>query len=441
MKRFYFATAFFLFLVLTVTGQLRRPNVVLIMADDLGYETLGCDGGLSYDTPTLDSLASIGIRYTECFSQPLGSPSRVKIMTGKYNFRNYEDFGYLNPKERSFGTLMKDAGYITCIAGKWQLNGLARNNPGNQDVKRPYSFGFDEYCLWQLNHPEKDGGRYANPLITVNGKDLRRDDDSYGPDIFCRFILDFIDKYSSQPFFVYYPMVLVHEPFVPTPNSPGWKKKSLRNKNDTAFFKDMVAYTDDIVHRIVMKLKDDGVWNNTILIFTADNGTNRMVITKTIFGKVQGGKGMSLNSGNHVPLITSWPAMDKRARVYKGLISFADFFPTLAEIAGVAKYQFKNDGVSFMNILTGADAANQDEIFIHYSPGWGNLTQNRWVMDGKYKLYLDGRFFNTSTDPLETRPLLRLSPEERDKKDRFNRILTEKGQEFPFSKNNPSLKP
>ena len=101
-----------------------RPNIVLIMADDMGYETLGCNSSTEYKTPNLDRLASEGIRLTNCLSQSLCTPSRVKIMTGKYNFRNYEDFGYLNPKEKTFGNLLKEAGYATCIAGKWQLNGL-----------------------------------------------------------------------------------------------------------------------------------------------------------------------------------------------------------------------------------------------------------------------------------------------------------------------------
>src|SRR5690554_6870563 len=129
-----------------------KPNIVLIMADDMGYECLGVNGSTEYKTPNLDRLAREGIRFENCYSQPLCTPSRVKIMTGKYNFRNYEDFGYLNPKEKTFGNLFKEAGYATCIAGKWQLNGLNRDNPGNQDVTRPNHFGFDEYCLWQLHH-------------------------------------------------------------------------------------------------------------------------------------------------------------------------------------------------------------------------------------------------------------------------------------------------
>ncbi len=195
------------------------PNIILIMADDMGYETTGFNGGLSYSTPVLDRLASEGIRFTNCYSQPLSTLSRVKMMTGKYNFRNYEHFGYLNPDEFTFGIMMKNAGYNTCIAGKWQLNGLNRNNPGNQDVSRPYNFGFYEYCLWQLHNTRAKGERYANPLITQNGEDLPRDKDAYGPDVFSNYINDFIDRNVNEKFFIYYPMVLPHDPFVPTPLS------------------------------------------------------------------------------------------------------------------------------------------------------------------------------------------------------------------------------
>ena len=98
-----------------------KPNVILIMADDLGYECLGCYGSKSYKTPVLDELATTGVRFDHAYSQPLCTPSRLKIMTGRYNFRNYTYFGALPPKEKTFGHMMQSAGYATCIVGKWQL--------------------------------------------------------------------------------------------------------------------------------------------------------------------------------------------------------------------------------------------------------------------------------------------------------------------------------
>ena len=148
-----------------------KPNVILIMADDMGYECLGSNGSTSYATPKIDALGEEGIRFTHCISQPLCTPSRVKIMTGLYNYRNYEYFDYLNPSQRTFGNIMHEAGYATCIAGKWQLNGISYKDevPNWNDSLRPHHFGFDEYCLWQLTKPRSEGERYAHPTIQQNG--------------------------------------------------------------------------------------------------------------------------------------------------------------------------------------------------------------------------------------------------------------------------------
>lgn len=131
-----------------------QPNIVLIMADDLGYETLGCYGGKDYNTPNLDALASKGVRFEHCYSQPLCTPSRVQILTGRYNHRNYEQFGYLNPKEVTFANLLKNAGYKTCIAGKWQLGG---------DARTIQDFGFDEHCLWNMHAYREDAQNAKEP--------------------------------------------------------------------------------------------------------------------------------------------------------------------------------------------------------------------------------------------------------------------------------------
>jgi len=415
--------------------EVARPNIILIMTDDQGYETLGCNGGLSYDTPVLDRLASEGIRFTNCYAQSLSTPSRVKIMTGKYNFRNYEHFGYLNPNQKTFANYLKDEGYKTAIAGKWQLNGLNRNNIGNQDITRPYHFGFDEYCLWQLHRRNQEGERYADPLIYKNGEKVEGLEDSYGPDVLYNFVADFIDRKADSHFFIYYPMVLPHSPFVPTPNCPEWRNKERRHDGDDRFFKAMVEYIDEIVGRLENKLKENGIWENTLLLFTSDNGTHRRIVSETIHGEVAGSKGLSINYGNHVPLIAVWPSVITGGRVYDGIISFADFLPTLTDIAGIDPCYVRTDGRSFLPVLEGSDSPIQDEIFIHYSPrsgpegGWPHT---RWVMDGNYKLYRDMKFFNTENDPLEEYPLTDLNSKEQNLRQRFESVIHEKEREFPF---------
>jgi arylsulfatase A len=362
-------------------------------------------------------------------------------MTGKTNARNYVNFEYLNPDEKTFGNLLKDAGYATCIAGKWQLNGLHHNYPGNQDVTRPNHFGFDEYCLWQLHHKRSEGERYANPLLTQNGIDLPRNENAYGPQVISDFICDFIDKKAGQPFFIYYPMVLPHDPFVPTPDSPEWADPSRRYEHDTIYFAAMIAYIDKIINQLEMKLREKGVWENTLFIFTADNGTHPSVFSKTNTGNIKGAKGQSINTGNHVPMIVSWPEKIKEGRVFHGMVDFADFLPTLADVAGIESSSYFTDGKSFFNVLNGDTSRNEkEEIFIHYSPRWGRFLHNRWVMNEDYKLYHDGRFYNTSADPLEENPVLNLSDSEEKIKGKFEILIQKKEDEIPFEMNDTEFK-
>ena len=384
-----------------------KPNVILVMADDMGYECLSCYGGLSYKTPVLDSLASHGMLFGQCHSQPLSTPSRVKLMTGLYNYRNYDYFGHLNNDQYTFGSLMKEAGYSTCIAGKWQLNGLSYKDsiPWWNDNYRANKFGFEEYCLWQYTKTRNEGERYSKPLIEQNGEIINTNEDDYGPDMFCEFILDFIERKKDVPFFVYYPMVLVHDPFVPTPDSKDWENKDQRYMNDTSYFKEMVSYTDKIVGKIAAKLKDSGLDDNTILIFTGDNGTNRSVFTSTRKGIIRGGKGNTIDAGTHVPLIVYWPQKIKKGSVYNGLIEFSDFFPTLAEMAGK---EVSCDGKSFYPLLTGSDYEPRKTLSVHYDPRWSkdvNQFRNQFVRTMDHKLYLDGRFFDLSKDLNEEYPL------------------------------------
>ena len=269
--------------------QISKPNVILIMADDIGFECLSINGSTSYKTPVLDSLALNGINFTNAISQPLCTPSRVKIMTGKYNFRNYDYFTYLNPKEKTFGNLFKENGYKTAVVGKWQLNGIEHRLEGYDDNTRPYHFGFDEYSLWQLTKVKKFGERFANPLIEQNGKVLPRDENAYGPDIVSDYAVDFIKRNKSKPFFLYYPMLLVHSPFVPTPDSPEWQSLDTRSKQDNRFFIDMVSYMDKIVGKIVNTLKEEGIADNTLIIFVGDNGTKNTLVSQTEKGLVRDG--------------------------------------------------------------------------------------------------------------------------------------------------------
>ena len=388
--------------------EIRKPNVILIMADDIGYEGVSINGSLSYNTPNLDKLASNGVNFTKAIANPLCTPSRVKIMTGKYNYRNYDYFTHLNASEKTFGNLFKENGYETAIVGKWQLNGLKIKEIDQkikEDNTRPYKFGFDEYCLWQLTKTKDFGERFANPLIEQNGKFLVRNKDLYGPDIVSDYAVDFIKRNKEKPFFIYYPMLLAHDPFVPTPDSKEWNNPDSRYKKNNLFFKDMVEYMDKIVGKIVQELKAQGIEDNTLIMFVGDNGTNRNLLTKTVFGDVKGAKGNTITHGVHVPMIANWPSKIKNPIVYDGLVDLTDFYATFSDILNVSN---ESDGESLMDIFSGNKKNVREIVTIYYEPKWSpNVSKYRNVFsqDTTYKLYKNGDFFDIQNDILEENSL------------------------------------
>jgi len=237
-------------------------------------------------------------------------------------------------------------------------------------------------------------------------------------------------------------MVMPHDPFVPTPDSPEWAEKNRRYEHDTIYFDDMIAYVDKIIGRLEAKLKEKGVWENTLFIFTADNGTHPSVLTNTNYGIIKGGKGSTLNTGNHVPFIVTWPDKIKMNKVFHGVVDFTDILPTIADAAGINPSSYFTDGKSFINVLEGdTKRISKNEVFIHYTPRWGRFDHSRWVMDGEYKLYQDGRFYNTLNDPDESIEKEILTDQEKEIKQKFQEILSQKENEFPFKWNDGEFNP
>jgi len=383
-------------------GAGRKPNIVLIMADDLGYEGLSCYGATSYKTPVLDELARTGIRFSHCYAQPLCTPSRVQIMTGRYNFRNYTQFGMLEPKERTFAHMLKAAGYATCAVGKWQL---WRKGKGTL----PEQAGFDDHCLWQV---KTKGRRYWHPRIQVNGKLHKEMTAKYGPDVFADHACAFIEKNKDRPFFLYYPMVLTHSPFPPTPDSgvtpptPERAGKNGKGGSDKKYFVDMVAYTDKMVGRIVKKLDALGLRENTLILFTGDNGSPRNITTKMHNGQIRGGKGNTNDAGTRVALVANWSGAIPAGRVCEDLVDFSDFMPTLAEVGGgKPPAGVTLDGRSFLPQLRGQTGNPREWVLCHYDPKWGKWKFSRSARDKRYRLYHDGRLFDTVQDVLEKKPI------------------------------------
>ena len=356
------------------TAAAARPNVVLIMADDMGYEALSANGSESCKTPNLDKLAAGGIRFTNCFANPLCTPSRAKLMTGQYNVRNYVKFGLLDRGQITFAHQLKQAGYTTCIAGKWQLG---------KKKDAPQHFGFDRSCLWQhtrSGRSKQDGKtydrRFVNPMLEIDGEEREYLSGEYAPKLCTEFICDFIDQNKTRPFLVYYPMILTHCPFDPTPDSSDWDPKRLGSTtykgdlNDPQrHFRDMAAYADKMVGQIVKQLEQSGVRDNTLVIFTGDNGTDKPIVTPWNGTSVVGGKGTMTDTGTRVPMIANWPrGISDPGRVADDLIEFVDVMPTLCDVTG-AKLpdNYPGDGTSIASVIKNTPNARvKDWIYIWY---------------------------------------------------------------------------
>jgi arylsulfatase A-like enzyme len=403
---------------LTVAGFLcaaERPNVVLIMADDLGYETVGCYGGHAYGTPNIDRLASNGIRFDRAYSMPLCTNTRIQLMTSKYNNRNWRAFGILDPREQTFGHLMQQAGYKTCIAGKWQLTSYDPPDYPGADLRRntgmhPRDAGFDEYSLWHVGHTEDKGSRYADPVIEQNGKPLSGTRGKYGPDVWTDFINDFMERHRDEPFFVYYSMALPHNPMTPTPDTTEWRDPQLRSRDETRFAADMIRYTDKMVGKVVAKLDDLGLRERTLVLFFSDNGTNWRVRSKFGDKLLRGGKGKGTELGIRVPAVANWPGTTPAGQVVTDLIDSTDFLPTILDVAGAAEQIAEPiDGISFAPRLRGHTGTRRDWVYIHQDPrpGWDKDRFNllRLAVGRRYKLYEDGRLFDLKQDPFENSPI------------------------------------
>ena len=409
LSRFVFAACC---LTSAISFADERPNIVLIMADDMGYECLSCNGSLDYKTPNLDRLAASGLRLSHCYSQPICTPSRVKLMTGQSNKRNYVRFGRLSRNQVTFAQLLKDAGYKTCIAGKWQLG---------KEKDSPQHFGFEQSLLWQHTRGRTDerghDTRYPNPKLEKNGERLDFDGGEFSSDVFVDFISGFMEQNSDQPFLVYYPMALVHCPFCKVPDSAGWNSKSLGDnsyKGNPKCFADMVAYCDKSIGRIDSKLKELGIRENTLLIFVGDNGTDTPIVTNTIHGKVAGAKGKMIDAGNHVPGVVSWPCKMKSGRVLDDLVDFSDILPTICEAADVTiPRTLTVDGQSFLPQVKGEVGNPRDSIYVWYSRDGGSARARAFARNRRYKLYESGKFFDVPADPLEKNPLTELTGQQK----------------------------
>lgn len=350
-----------------------KPNVVFILADDLGIGNVGCYGSDHYRTPNVDKLAAGGTRFTQFFTGALCGPSRALIMTGRYAFRNgssNQDACMRMPKsELQLGRLFKDAGYTTAAIGKWgQL-------PGEPDEA-----GYDDYLRFNgsgVYWGAKDGKavRYS-----VNGKELKLGESEYMPDLMHRQAMAFLRANQSRPFFLYYSLSHVHGDIVRTPDSaPGSQD----------LFGDNILYMDKLVGQLVAELEALKLRENTLIFFMGDNGTGKGQNPRSTIGgrNLSGMKGSMLECGGLVPAIANWPGKVPAGKVTAELRDSSDLLPTFAELTGGRLPEGPVfDGRSFASQLRGEEGKKREWIYNQLAAMW-YVREAGWKLNEKGELY------------------------------------------------------
>ena len=235
---------------------------------------------------------------------------------------------------------------------------------------------------------------------------------AYGPDVFADSLIGFAKRHRDQPFFAYFPMVLTHDPFQPSPDHPEYASfdPETMSVNDAKYFGDNLTYMDGIVGRIADAMDDLGIRENTLIIFIGDNGTDRDVTSPYGDGEIRGNKGYPTKYGTHVPMIANWPGSIEPGQVNDNLIDFTDFLPTLMDLSNTSlPADDVFDGLSFRDQLLSEADSVRSWVFCHYAPIWGNFEHTRYVHNKEWKLYEDGRVFNVANDPMELNPIDRQS--------------------------------
>ncbi|MDD7987263.1 sulfatase-like hydrolase/transferase [Lentisphaera marina] len=421
MKTIISSFALVIFLSISTVIAASKPNVILIMTDDMGAEGLGSYGSTIYTTPHLDRMAEEGVRFNNAYATPLCTPTRVMIMSGLYpnrtGFRNliYKGKGArMHANIKTFGNYFRDAGYETAIAGKWQLGQF------NDYPNQPVEHGFDEYSLWTWVYNKEKSSRFYSPQIYTNGEIFNGTEKDYGPDFYSKFVLDSIDKNKDKPFFIYFPMALVHYPFVHPPKLEELARTKFTDdmEESEVAFGHMITYMDDIVGKIMKRLKDHGIDNNTLLIFTGDNGTLKSIKSKLPGMDLMGGKGSLSEAGCRVPFLAWWPGRIKPA-VQDELFSLVDVLPTITSLAGI-ELTAKVDGMDLSHNLFGEEGKNREYIKMNYKKGF-------FVRDKRFRLHEDGKFYDIPVTSDKERYSEKLSdnPEHESRRKQLQTVLDE----------------
>jgi arylsulfatase A len=359
-------------------GPGSRPNIVFVLADEVGIGNLSCYGADNFRTPNIDLLARGGTRFTHSYTAPLSGLSRALIQTGRYAFRtgatNQDASASINPSlEPVLAKVLQSAGYVSAAVGAWGF------------ASAPPEFGFDEFLTTGAAGVYRNTRDQAKSYL-LNGEVRSLGNREYMPDLMDVFLADFMARHRAEPFFAFYSLAQMHGDFFPTPDS----KPDSRD-----FYTDNIAYMDKLVGSLVAALDRLNLRQNTLIVFSADSGTGGIYAGEsTVRGlRVAGAKGSMLEGGSLVPLIVNWPGVTPAGNVAAELIDSTDFLPTFAEVAGAKLPAVATiDGRSFSPLLYGRRGAQRDWVYVQLGASW-------YVREGMWKLNRAGQLFDMNHAP------------------------------------------
>lgn len=375
----------------------KKPNIILVVTDDQGWGDLSLHGNTNLNTPNIDSLAINGASFENFYVQPVCSPTRAEILTGRYHTRLgvYDTSAggeRFNLGETTLAELLKQAGYRTAAYGKW--------HSGMQPPYHPNARGFDDFYGFASGH----WGNYFSPMLEHNGKIVKGE--GYLPDDLTQHGIDFIETNKEQPFFLYLPYNTPHSPMqVPDDYWNRFKDKTLKEtyhgteEENTDFTKAalaMVENIDDNVGKITRKLKELDIENNTIILFMSDNGPNSWRYN----GGMRGRKGATDEGGVRSPFLVQWKGTIPEGKRITEIAGAIDILPTLSQFAGITTMTKKRlDGKNLEPLLFDENPSWKDRLLFNY---WNNNTS---VRSQTYRLDTDNNLYDVTKDRGQTKDL------------------------------------
>ena len=388
-------------------GASAKPNIVYILADDLGFAELGCNGSDRYKTPNIDALANSGVRFTRFYTVPLCGPSRALILTGRYGFRSgavTQDAckTIIRTGEKAevmIPTVLKKAGYASALIGKWgQLTPSGDPSDWGFDHELYYK-GSGMYWNSKVAKPMSEGGEVRGDPDTyvLDGKTVSVKDDEYIPDLLHKDATAWMEAQKGRPFFLYYSLSQVHGEILPTPDSAPAPKGESNNQRAQRLLADNIAYMDKLVGKLVAELERLKLRDNTVIVFMGDNGsTKSAAVDATIGGRrIEGEKGSMKEGGGLVPFFATWPGVMASGKVNANVADASDLLPTFAEIAGAPLPTGRViDGRSLVSQFKGDTKSPRTWAFCQ-------LSNNYYVREAGWKLDQSGTLYDMKDAPFK----------------------------------------